>query len=430
MNTRAQPHVVVVGAGFGGLETARRLGRSQVHVTLVDRNNYHTFLPLLYQVAAAELEATDISYPVRTILRGQPSARFSMAEVQAVDLSSRLVITEGQPIAYDYLVLAMGSVPQYFGVEGAADLAFPLYSLDQGMGLRSHILRCFERATQTADTESRQRMLTFAIVGGGPTGVEYAGALAELVHGPLVKDYPGLDLRMVRIILLEASDTLLPNLPEKLRTYARQRLQRMKVDVHLGAVVTRITALAVHLKDGTLIPAETVVWTAGVRGDARVQGWGLPMGRGGRVSVLPTLQVPAYPEVYVVGDLAYVEVDGFPLPMVAPVAVEAGRAAALNIVRQIKGEEPRPFRYRDKGSMVTIGRNSGVAWIGRWVFAGLLAWVAWLLVHLVKLIGFRNRLAVLLNWAWDYFFFERAARLILHPDPRIEASRDSLEEQG
>jgi NADH:ubiquinone reductase (H+-translocating) len=428
MSTDAQPRAVVIGAGFGGLAATRALANSRIHVTLVDRNNYHTFLPLLYQVAAAELEATDISYPVRTILRGLPSARFSMAEVLAVDLSSRLVLTDGPDFSYDYLVLATGSVPQYFGVEGAADFAFPLYSLPQGMRLRSHILRCFERATQTPEAEARRRMLTCVIVGGGPTGVEYAGALAELTHGPLIKDYPVLDPREVRIIVLEAGDSLLPSLPAKLRAYAGQRLQRMKVEVHLRAAVTRITSDAARLHDGTIIPADTVVWTAGVHGDPRVQDWGLPTGRGGLVTVLPTLQVPGFPEVYAVGDLALLDTDGLPLPMVAPVAVEEGRFAASNIVRQVRGEELRPFRYRDKGSMVTLGRNAGVAQIGRWSFSGFPAWAAWLLVHLIKLIGFRNRMAVLLNWAWDYFFFERAARLILEPAPLPEAGRDSQQD--
>jgi NADH dehydrogenase len=320
-------------------------------------------------------------------------------------------------------------VPHFFGVEGAAENAFPLYSLSQGIALRSHILRCFERAVQDADVTKRQRMLTFAIVGGGPTGGEFAGALAELIHGPLGKDYPDLDPGEVRIVLLEALDSLLSFLPQKLPTYTLARLRKIGVDVRLEAVVNQITPQSVHLKDGTVIPTETVAWTAGVRGDPRVQDWGLPTGRGGRVQVLPTLQVPEHPEVYVVGDLAYLEKDGSPLPMVAWVAKGQGKAAAHNIARQITGQELKPYRYRDLGSMVTIGRNAGVARLRNQAFTGLLAWVAWLTVHLITLIGFRNRLMVLLSWAWDYFFFERAARLILPQDvvsPVAEEAEQAL----
>jgi NADH dehydrogenase len=269
-------------------------------------------------------------------------------------------------------------------------------------------------------------MLAFAIVGGGPTGVEFAGALAELVHGPLVKDYRSLDVEEVRIVLLEALDSLLAFLPEKLQTYALARLGKMGVEVQLGAMVTRITPEAVHLKDGSVLETETVVWTAGVRGDPQVASWGLPTGRGGRVTVLPTLQVPEYPEVTVIGDLAYLEEDGRPLPMVAQVAMQQGKVAARNIIRQMAGQDPLPFKYRDQGTTVTIGRNAGVARIGKWAFAGFFAWVAWLAAHLFRLIGFRNRLSVMLSWAWDYFFFERAARLILprRPDGTVSTSAD------
>lgn len=416
MMTGDRPRVVVVGAGFGGLQAVRTLAGAPADVVLLDRNNYHTFLPLLYQVAAAELEATDISYPVRTILRKLPNASFLMAEVKRIDLDGGFVEADGLFMSYDFLILAAGSVPHFFGVEGAAEYAFPLYSLSQGIALRSHILRCFERAVHEADTAKRQRMLTFAIVGGGPTGVEFAGALAELIHGPLVKDYPDLDPQEVRIVLLEALDSLLSFLPEKLPNYTLTRLRKMCVDVRLKAIVNQITPQSVHLKDGTVIPTETVAWTAGVRGDPRIQDWGLPTARGGRVQVLPTLQVPEHPAVYVVGDLAYLEMDGRPLPMVAWVAKGQGKAAARNIARQIAGQELKPYRYRDLGSMVTIGRNAGVARLGNQAFTGLLAWVAWLTVHLITLIGFRNRLMVLLSWAWDYFFFERAARLILPQD--------------
>jgi len=425
MTDRKCPRVVIVGAGFGGLEVAKALAKAPVDVELVDRNNYHTFLPLLYQVAAAELEATDIGYPVRSILRKLSNARFTMAEMTGLDLAKRIVETDGPSIPYDYLVLALGSVPHFFGVEGAEQYAFPLYDLNEGIALKAHILRCFERATREPDPDERRRMLTFAIVGGGPTGVEFAGALAELVHGPLVRDYPNLDFEQVRVVLLEALDGLLSFLPEKLGAYTQKRLHKMGVEVRLGALVTQITSQEVHLKDGAILPTETVVWTAGVRGDPMVQTWGLPLGRGGRVAVQPTLQVPEQPEVYVIGDLAYLEEDGRALPMVAPVAMQQAKVAAQNIVRQVDGQALQPFEYKDQGTMVTIGRNAGVVRMGKRAFSGFLAWAAWLVVHLFKLIGFRNRLAVIFSWAWDYFFFERAARLILSWAPSRSGKDES-----
>ncbi len=408
-----RPQVVIVGAGFGGLTAARALAGSPAEVVLVDRNNYHTFLPLLYQVAAAELEAEEIGYPVRSILRRLPGVRFVMAEVQGLDLARRVIKTNGPALTYDYLLLAPGSVPNFFGVEGAEQHAFPLYSLEQAIALRSHILRCFEQAVQEPDEMARRRALTFVIIGGGATGVEFAGALAELIHGPLIRDYPALDAKQIQVVLLEAMSSLLPALPDKLREYTHNRLRRMGVEVRLQATVARITSQAVVLQDGSTIATNTVVWTAGVRGNPQVSSWGLPTARGGRVPVLPTLQVAGHPEVYVIGDLAYLEEEGHPVPMVAPAALQQGKRAAQNVMRQMAGEEPLPFHYRDLGTMVTIGRNAAVARLGSRQVTGFFAWVAWLMVHLVRLIGFRNRLFVLLNWAWDYFFFERASRLIL-----------------
>ena len=413
---------MIVGAGFGGLWAVRALARSPVEAVLVDRNNYHAFLPLLYQVAAAELEPEDIAYPVRSILRTLRHVRFALAEVQEIDLPGRVVRAGDGLLPYDFLILATGSVSHFFGVPGAAQHAFPLKTMEHGIALRNHILGCFERAAHEPSAERRREALAFAIVGGGPTGVEFAGALAELIRGPLVRDFPGLDFREVRLVLLEARESIPPGLPERLRAYTEGRLRRMGVEVRVRAAVSEVTPHAVHLKDGTVIPTETVVWTAGVRGDPSAQAWGLPTARDGRVKVLPTLQVPGYPEVYVVGDLAYVEEDGRPLPMIAPVAIQQGAAAARNILRQVRASDPLPFRYRDRGTMVTIGRNAAVACLGRRCFSGFPAWVVWLSVHIFKLIGFRNRLLVLINWAWDYFFFERAVRLILPlgtgPDPR------------
>lgn len=406
------PRVVVVGAGFAGLWAARALAGGPVDLLLIDRRNYHTFLPLLYQVAASEVEPEAIAYPVRSILRSIRNSRFMLADVERLDLDGRVLVTSAGPVAYDVLILAQGSVSHYFNLPGAADHTFPLKTLEEGVALRNHVLSRFERASHMTDQAARRRALAFAIIGGGPTGVEFAGALAELVWGPLVRDFPALDPADVSVILIEAMDGLLPGLPLRLSRYAARRLRRMGVDVRLGAAVTQVAENAVALRDGAVIPTETVVWTAGVRGVPAVEAWGLPVARAGRVAVLPTLQLPEHPEVYVAGDLAYGEADGRPLPQIAPVATQQGEAAARNVLRQIRGKEPVPFRYRDRGTMVTIGRNAAVAQVWGLPFTGFPAWVVWLSVHLVNLIGFRNRLLVLAGWAWDYFFYERAVRLI------------------
>lgn len=413
MPVQSRPRVAIVGAGFGGLWAARTLARSPVDVLLVDRDNHHTFLPLLYQVAAAELEPEDIAYPVRSILRKWPNVHFVLAEVKGVDHARRMVETDGPPIAYDFLLLATGSVSHFFAIPGAPEHAFPLKTLEQGVALRNQILCCFERAAQEVDPERRQRLLTYAIIGGGPTGVEFAGALAELIRGPLVKDFPTLDFREVRVVLLEAAEGLLSGLPDRLRAYALTRLRQMGVEVHLRAMVSQITPEAVRLRDGTVLPAETVVWTAGVRGDSLAPECRLMLLPNARVPVLPTLQAPGHPEVYVIGDLAHIGEGGRPLPMIAPVAIQQGVAAARNILRQIAGQDPLPFCYRDPGTMVTIGRNAAVVHLWGRSFVGFAAWILWLSVHLFNLIGFRNRLVVLINWAWDYLFYERAVRLIL-----------------
>jgi len=408
-----RPRVVIVGGGFGGLWAARTLAKAPVHVVVVDRNNYHTFFPLLYQVAAAELEPEEIAYPVRGILRKIPNVQFAMAEVKEIDFEKQLVATDGPSFVYDFLILATGSTSHFFGVPGAAEHAFPLRTMDQALALRNHILYCFEQAVQERDPERRRRLLTFSIVGGGPTGVEFAGALAELVFRPLKRDYPALNFQEVEVILLEAGERLLPAFPQTFGEYARTRLGKKRIRVDLQAVVTRVAPGAVYLEDGRGIATETVVWTAGVRGDPCGEVTGLPTTRNDRITVLPTLQVPDYPKVYVVGDLAYLEETGSPLPMVAPVAIQQGTVAAKNILRRLSGEPPHPFHYRDRGMMATIGRNAAVAYLlNRWPLTGFPAWLLWMALHLFYLIGFRNRIFVMVNWAWDYFFYERAVRLI------------------
>lgn len=410
---RQSPRVIIVGAGFGGLWAARALARAGTEALLLDRNNFHVFSPLLYQVAAAELEPEAIVYPVRSIFRGRPNLRFAMTEVTGIDLEARLVKTAARDIQYDYLIVSTGSTSDYFGVPGAAQHALPLKTLGQAIGVRNSILCSFERAAQASDPERRRRLLTFVIVGGGPTGVEFAGALAELIRGPLAKDYPSLDLREARVVLLEATDRLLAALPQRLGAYAQERLTKMGVEAHVDAAVSEVGPEAVHLKDGTVIPSATTVWTAGVKGDPLASTSGLPVTRKGQVEVLPTLQIAEHPEVYVIGDVARVDAAGRPLPQLAPVAVQQGEAAAQNIARQIAGQAPEPFHYNDRGTMATIGRNAAVAHVGGREFTGFPAWVLWMGVHIFSLIGFRNRLLVLINWAWDYLFFERSLRLVM-----------------
>ena len=419
--------VVVVGAGFGGLAAVRALARLPVDVALIDRHNYHTFTPLLYQVAAAELEPEEIAYPIRSILRRKPSTQFFWGEISAIDFSRHVIKTGELEVSYDYLVLAVGSTTNFFGVPGAAEHALPLKTLEQAIALRNHLLACFERADHEADPARRRPLLTFAIVGGGPTGVEFAGALAELVAGPLRRDHRALDFREVRIVVLEAADTLLLGFPVRLRDYARARLARMGVDVRLQSSVTRVAAAALTFSDGSILPAATAVWTAGVRAGLGSARWGLPAGAKGQVPVMPTLQVAAYPDVYVIGDLAQVEDLARPLPMLAPVAIQQGAAAARNIGLRLAGKAPVPFRYKDAGTLATIGRNAAVAELGGRTFTGFPAWVLWLCVHLIQLIGYRNRLFVVINWARDYFLSDRPVRLIL---PSAQARAAQASNQG
>ncbi len=412
MSHGARPRVAIIGAGFGGLWAARSLANKPVDVLVVDRNNYHTFLALLYQVAAAELDAEDIAYPVRNILCRDPNIDFVLAHARRIDLKNRVIETDGEAISYDYLILAAGSVSHTFGVPGVETHAYFLKTLEEAVLLKNHIICCFERATRETDAARRRSLLTFVIVGGGATGVEYAGALSELVHGPLVQDYRTIDFGAVRIILLEREDTLIGNMPESVRTYTQERLSKMGVEVRLGSSVAEATPDRVILGGSDQIETRTVVWTAGVKGEPIAGLSGLPVEGNGRVPVLPTLQVPGYPEISIVGDLASIKEDGRVLPMVAQVAIQSGVAAAKNILQQIDGRQPQPFLYRDRGSMITIGRNTAGVAIGSTTYTGFFAWLLWLVIHLYNLIGFRNRIMVLVNWAWDYLLYERAVRYV------------------
>ena len=411
-STNTRPRVVIVGAGFAGLRVARGLRGAPVDVTVLDKHNYHTFIPLLYQVATAGLEPEAIAHPVRRIVTA-PNVRFRLASVTGVDLEQRRVITDAGDFPYDYLVLAAGSVTNFFGLESVARHAATLRELDDAETVRDRVLASFEAAAAEKDRARRQALMTTVIVGGGPTGVELAGALAELRRHVLPRDFPELDISHARIILLEASDRLLDAMPERMQHKALQKLREMGVDVQLGARVTDADELGVTLADGSRIDAGAVVWVAGLRASPLAQALNAPLGAGGRVPVSSSLSLPDHPEVYVIGDMAHAGGrDSPPHPMLAPVAIQQGDLVAENILRQSEGKRPRSFKYKDPGTMVTIGRASAVARVYGIPVSGFVAWLLWLTVHIVWLIGFRNRALVLVNWAWNYFTYERGVRLI------------------
>jgi NADH dehydrogenase len=411
-----RPHVVIVGAGFGGLAAARALAREPVRVTVIDRHNYHAFLPLLYQVGTAGLEPQDIAYPVRQILRRIPNAVFRLAEVTGADLAGRTLETEeGERIAYDRLILAVGSRTESFGVPGVSEHAFELHSIDEARAFRNHVLRTLERADWVRDAAERERLLRFVVVGGGPTGLEVAGQLAELRRHVVPRDYPGIDRDDVRVVLLEATGELLRAMPAELRASARRQLEELGVEVRLGAQVARVAADRVELADGTSLAARTVLWAAGVRAAALAEKLGLETGRGGRAVVGADLRAEAHPEVFAIGDAALVR-GAEALPQIAPVAIQQGRAAARNIARSLAGQPPEPFRYRDQGQLATIGRSRAVANVFGLRFSGRTAWWVWLVVHVMKLVGFRNRAVVLVNWAYSYFTYDRGLRAIVGGD--------------
>lgn len=412
--TAERPRVVIVGAGFAGLWAAQGLNDEAMDVVLLDKHNYHTFFPLLYQVAAAELGPTDIAYPVRSMLRKSGSVRFQMAEMTGLDPEAKQVLTSDGPISYDALVLGLGSVPAYFGVEGAEEYGYPLRVMDDALPLRREVLSRFEAASSETDPDLREQLLTFVIVGGGPTGVEFAGAISELIGGPLLRDYPQIARSEVRVVLIEGQDRVLGGMKPRLSRYAETRLRARGVEVLLNTFVQRIEAHAVELADGERIASETVVWTAGIQGDPIVKSWGLPTGSAGRIEVEPTLQVKGYPDIWVGGDLARaLGDDGEPLPQVAPVAVQQGQHLAAALKAWFAGETPPRFRYRDPGMLAVVGRSHAVAQVFGASLTGLFAWIIWAVVHVAKLVGFRNRMLVLVNWAWNYIFYERSVRLIL-----------------
>ena len=421
-----RPTVVVVGAGFGGLRAARALRKAPVEVLLVDRHNYHLFQPLLYQVATAGLEPEEIAKPVRAVLRGQRNFDFRLAQVTGVDFAARQLATDDGPIGYDYLILATGAAANFFGLKGIEQCGLTLKDIPDAVRIRNQVLACFEEAMFVPDAERRRALLTFVVVGGGPTGVEMAGALSELIRLVLVKDYRRLDLKDVRILLLEAGNRLLAGFPERLSEAAASTLWKKHVEVRHGALVTGFDGRAATLKSGEVVPARTLIWAAGVQAAPLAKALGVPTAHLGRVKVEPTLQLAGHPEVFVIGDAAYLEAQGPSLPMMAPVAIQMGETAARSIRRLLAGDAAVPFVYKDPGSLATIGRNAAVARIHGISFTGFPAWVVWLVVHIIQLIGFRNRLFVLTNWAWDYFFYDRAVRLITDPThPRVSPEAPS-----
>jgi NADH dehydrogenase len=383
-----------------------------VDVLLVDRGNVHVFQPLLYQVATAGLAADNVTRPVRAIFRRQRNLTFRMAEVEGVDLAAQRVATPDGPLPWDVLVLAVGGETNFFGNQALARHSLGLKDVEDAVRMRNHVLRRFEQAAITSDPQRRQELLTIVIVGGGPTGIELAGALAELARLVLTREFAGLHAGDIRILLLEMGQRLLPAFPEELGAFARESLVEKGVEVRFGVRVEGYDGQSVSLAGGELLAAGTLLWAAGIRASHQLAGLSLPLGPQGRVPVLPTLQLAGYPNVYAIGDGAFLAQDGEPLPMVAQVAMQMGEHTALNIQRQLRREKPRPFRYHDKGTMATIGRKSAVAWIAGIELTGFPAWIVWLAVHMMQLIGFRNRMVVLVNWAWNYLLYDPGNRRI------------------
>jgi NADH:ubiquinone reductase (H+-translocating) len=414
----ARPHVVIVGAGFGGLTAAKRLERHEVDVTLIDRHNYHSFQPLLYQVATAGLNAADVGYAVRGVFRRQQRVRFRKAQVSGVDWTERrLVMRDEPPLSFDHLVLAAGSSTNWFGVPGAAEYAFPLYGLEDAVRVRNHLLSLFEAADAIPGLVEGG-VLNLVVVGGGPTGVEVAGAMAELVDKVLRQDFHDLDVRRSRVILIEQAPHLLAPFSEKSRRYARQMLETRGVEVRLGQIVTSVAKDHLTLDDGSVVPTRLVLWAAGVRASGLVDRLGLEQGRGGRIVVGPDLSIPGQPDAYAVGDVADIDDgSGGRLPQLAQVAIQGGAHAAEQILATIDHRPRTPFHYHDKGTMATIGRRAAVAELpGGLKLTGGVAWLAWLGLHLVYLLGVRNRISVFVNWAWNYLTWDRGPRLILRPE--------------
>ncbi|TLY42158.1 MAG: NAD(P)/FAD-dependent oxidoreductase [Nitrospirae bacterium] len=407
-----QRHIVIVGAGFGGLRAARALKHADVRITVIDRRNYHLFQPLLYEVATAGLSPNDIAYPIRAVLRRQKNTRVFLAEVVAIDTKRRKVVLQDGEVEYDYLILATGAGHSYFGHPEWETYAPGLKSIEDALEIRRRILLAFEMAERETDEERRRALLTFVIIGGGPTGVELAGAIAEIAYTVMVQDFRSIRPQDARIILVEAGTRILPFMPESLSLKAERALKRLGVEIVKNSPVTSVHQGMVMAGTQT-IQAGTVLWAAGVEPSPVARSLGVPLDDVGRVPVNPDLSIPGHPEVFVIGDLAaFVDETGKLLPGLAAVAVQQGRHVARNILRMCNGLPSEPFHYVDLGTMATIGRAAAVVNFNWIMLSGFLAWVIWIFVHILLLIGFRNRFVVLFDWAWSYLSFQRSARLI------------------
>jgi NADH:ubiquinone reductase (H+-translocating) len=425
-----RPHVVIVGGGFGGLYCAKALKGAPVRITLIDRRNFHVFQPLLYQVATASLSPADIASPIRSVLRGQRNVQVWLGEVTDVDVARREVrLDDGVAAHYDYLVLATGATHAYFGHDDWAVHAPGLKTIDDATEMRRRFLLAFESAEREADAEARRRLLTFVIVGGGPTGVELAGAMSEIARQVMPKDFRAIDTKTTRVLLLEGLDRVLPTYPPELSARAQRHLEQLGVEVRTNTLVTAIGDDHVMVGEER-IEAENVFWAAGVAASRLGGTLGAATDRAGRVNVEPDCSVAAHPEVFVIGDLAALQQrDGTPVPGVAQGAMQMGRHAARQILRTLRGEAREPFRYHDKGDLATIGRAAAVARLGRLKLSGLTAWLIWVFIHIMYLIGFRNRLLVMMQWAWAYLTFQRGMRLITgdtRPEIRTARTADDL----
>ncbi len=414
-----RPHVVIVGAGFGGVRAAKGLARVDVDVTVVDANNFHTFQPLLYQVATAGLDADDIGFPIRAILRKQRATRFVLGAVTAIDLAHQTItVSDDRQLHFDYLIVAAGSISATFGIDGVDRYTFPLKTLRDALDLRIHLLTRFEQASapSTDDVD-----LGVVVVGGGPTGVEIAGALRELFDKVLRKDFPDLDSTRIPITLVEAADRVLGTFHHSLSAQAATTLRRRRITLELGTGVDHVESDAVVLADGRRIPAGTIVWATGVAANPVAGLLGVSLGRGGRIPVTDNLSLADHPNVFAIGDIALP--PGDPLPQVAQPAIQGGRHVAAEIAAHLAARPITPFRYRDKGSMATIGRNQAAAEFPNGMrFHGFVGWLMWLGLHLIELMGFRNRANVLVNWAWNYVTYDRGSRLLLDTDVAPTAS--------
>ncbi len=421
-----KPHVVIVGAGFGGLEAAKRLGELAVEVTVIDRNNFHLFQPMLYQVATAGLSPADISTPIRHILRHQYNTGVLQAEVMGVDTEQQEVLLDGnQSLHYDYLIIATGATSNYFGHEEWKKLAPGMKTIDEAMTVRRVVLSAFEAAEREPDEQKRKALLTFVLVGGGPTGVELAGAIAELAHKALVGDFRHIDPETARIVLVEGESRIIPSFPASLTRKATKKLKEMGVEIRTGVHVKEVKPGEVRIGDERLA-TENVIWTAGVKASPAAQWLHAEADHDGRVKVQSDLTVPGHSNIFVIGDTALATENGKKLPGLAPVAMQEGRYVASVIADRIAGKTAgQPFHYFDKGTMATVGRSFGIVDIGPFHFTGFLAWLTWLFVHILFLIGVRNRILVFYQYAWAYFTFQRGTRVILPGGKVREADQAS-----